>query len=366
MRIDIVISSLRCGGAERVASTLAGALAARDHAVRVITESTSDGDHYRLAAGVKRESLCTEWQTSGIAAKVATNLKRLARLRAVLLDTRPDCVVSMIDTTNVRTLLATAGTGLPVVVSERTDPRQHQLPSAWRHLRRLTYGRARSVVVQTESVAQWARGFLPPQQVWVIPNPLPELPTASGIARTSTVVTVGRMVESKGFDVLLRAFAASGIAERGWRLAMLGDGPERARLQKLADELAVQQSVDLPGTVLSTTPFLRSSSIFAMTSRYEGFPNALLEAMAAGLPCIAFDCPSGPSEMMQHGRTGLLLTLGDERGLVDALQALADDPGERDRLGEAARKDAENRYSQERIAVQWERVMERAARSQAS
>jgi glycosyltransferase involved in cell wall biosynthesis len=143
-----------------------------------------------------------------------------------------------------------------------------------------------------------------------------------------------------------------------WQLVILGEGPERASLQRQVEELGLQGSVLMPGVVRDPEQWLQHAELFVLSSRFEGFPNALLEAMQCGLPVAAFDCPSGPGEIVRHEQTGLLVPPGDTEALSAAISRLANDENLRRRLGSAAAADVATRFSLERISAMWEEMLE--------
>ena len=361
MKLALVISSLRGGGAERVLTTVAEELAASGHEVTVITESSAEHDHYRLGPGVCRIALDVEWETSTWARKLVANLRRLRRLRKGIVAVAAERVIVFGETTNLRTLLACLGTGVPVIVSERVDPRRYRIPRAWEWLRRRLYPHAAAVVVQTEAVAQWARSFVAPARVHVIPNPArvprPGAPRHHLLPSGKIVVAVGRLTEQKGFPLLIEAFARAGLRKDGWHLVILGEGPGRVAIEAQVRDLGLQDSVSLPGLVAAPEDWLHHADLFVLSSLFEGFPNALLEAMACGVAAIAFDCPSGPAEIIRHDQTGLLLPTSDVGALAAALRNLADDPQRRDRLARAAREDVTTRFALNTVMKQWQLVL---------
>ncbi len=160
MRLLLVISSLEPGGAERVLSTLANAWSERGHQVTLVTDGPTSADHYPLHPKVRRLSLNALSDSTGIFEKIGRNLVRLKRLRSALVDCAPDVVVAFGSTVNVRAVLACRSLGVPVLISERVDPREFPLPWAWRALRRLSYPMADLLVVQTRSVGEWAKHWI--------------------------------------------------------------------------------------------------------------------------------------------------------------------------------------------------------------
>jgi glycosyltransferase involved in cell wall biosynthesis len=191
----------------------------------------------------------------------------------------------------------------------------------------------------------------------VIPNPVPAAePSGPRDSAERLVLAIGRLEPQKGFDVLLRAFSTMSARHPDWRLAILGEGSSRAPLEALARELGIAARVVLPGRTPDPRPFLQSAAIFVLSSRFEGFPNALAEAMASGVAVIATDCPTGPRELVQPDASGLLVPTDDVAGMADALERLAADPGLRHRLGEAARE-AVRRYHPETVLREWDRLL---------
>lgn len=342
-------------------SILANGWAGLGHQVTVVTDSPVTTDHYKLAPTVQRISLDALSVSADLPEKIARNISRLRRLRSAFARVAPDAVVAFGSTVNVRALLSGAGLGIPILVSERTDPRECPLPWQWRLLRRASYPMAAAVVVQTQSVADWVSGWIKADRMRIIPNPVHQ-PSSAGVRPVAlddrpTVAAVGRLGREKGFDLLLDAYARSQLTAAGWRLVILGDGPERDSLRRRAEELGLKDAVLMPGVVKNPEQWLQHAELFVLPSRFEGFPNALLEAMQCGLPVAAFDCPSGPAEIVRHEQTGLLVPAGDVEALAAAIARLAGDEGLRRRLGREAAADVASRFSFQHIASMWEELL---------
>ncbi len=343
-------------------SELANAFAQREHAAGVLTLSSPNSGHYSLDERVQRMMLDVIWDSNSLWQSVAGNLRRIRMIRRAVQAFKPHVVVSFIDETNVRVLAALFGSGIPVIVSERIDPRRHQVGRLWDLARRLLYPFAAQVVVQTEGVASWAKQFVAAQRVCVLPNfvrALPEPPAFASRERQH-MLAVGRLDRQKGFDLLLRAFARCGLDRAGVRLTILGEGPERPRLRALATELGLADRVEMPGVVPDPERWMAQATVFVLPSRYEGFPNALLEAMAMGCPVIAADCDSGPREIVRHGENGWLVPAEDVEALARAMRQLFRDETLRARLGGAA-VTVRQRYAKEAIVTRWERLIEEVA-----
>ena len=317
MRLTLVIHSLDAGGSERVLSILANTWADTGHDVALITLG-SFPDFYTLDPRVTRQRLGLNAASRGLPSGAIRNIWRFSVLRKALRDSGPDVIVSFCDTTNVLTLIASEGLGTPVVVSERTDFQRHRIPRAWALLRWLVYRRAAALVVPSPSLCEPARRMFLVTRVSAIPNPVLPPRDASregdGKGAGRRVVAVGRLSPEKQFHLLLHAFARVAADLPDWSLTILGEGRARTELEDLAAELGIEGRVSMPGVVRDTGHTLRRPDLFVLTSRYEGFPNALLEAMAHGLSVVAFDCSASIRECLRDGTDGLLVPEGGRGG----------------------------------------------------
>ena len=366
MRLTLVIGGLRCGGAERVLSSLANGWRRDGHTVTLVTlQGGRESPFFPLDPGVSLTPLGVSRPSRHVLDAVATNVRCVRALRAAFRQSRPDVIVSFLTAANVLSLLAAAGLPAPVIVSERTHPALCPLPGVWRWLRKRIYPRARAVVVQTDRVAAWFPGWMR-SRVVVIPNPVAR-PNHSGARKAGpegrgAVLGVGRLTREKGFDLLIRAFAEATRPHDGWDLVVAGDGPERQALAGLAASCGVADRVRLIGRQADIRHTYAAADIFALPSRFEGFPNALLEAMAAGLPAVAADCLAGPREIICNERNGLLVKTENVKALALALSRLITDASLRQRLGaEAAR--VVDTYDAEAIRQRWNALMMKVAGS---
>ena len=354
-RITLVISSLGRGGAERVAVDLCDFLAKSGRDVSVLTLSGDDPDAYDLPASVHRRRIEIRQKARSRFQSIKFTIGHLMEMRRSILALKPDVVLSFIEQTNVRTIGCLIGTGIPVFVSERTHPGHHSIPRSWAALRRVVYQLASAVIVQNEDIADWFRKFVPTRRLLTIPNAI-RAPTFLGDHRgrlnEPIILGIGRLAQEKGFDLLLRAFSKAELAVDGWCIVILGEGEQREALSKLSRNLEVAKSVDMPGHVPNVSDWILRSSIFALPSRYEGFPNALLEAMQLGTACVSFDCPSGPGDLIEDGSNGLLVAPNDVDALSQALRKLALNQPLRDRLGREAAKVATT-FSMDRVYGLW-------------
>jgi len=346
------------GGAERVMAQLASAWAGRGDTVALITfTGPQPPPFYELHSGVVLRALDLERPSRSWLAAAAQNWRRLLLLRRALRDLAPEVVISFGEHTNVLCLLSAWGLRIPVVVSERIDIIAYRVPALWRFLRICTYPHAFRIVVQTR------RAFTDLPRNWrrkavVIPNPVAPPRTSEGSSPLPRplAVAIGRLVPQKGFDLLLQAFAALPPSANSWRLWIYGEGEQRASLEHLRRTLGLEDRVAFPGVCAHIGNALAQADLFVLSSRFEGFPNALAEAMAAGVACIATDCPSGPGELVQDRLNGRLVPCADISALSKAMSQLMSNPADRRILGECARAVA-LKFSLPTILGLWDRIL---------
>jgi glycosyltransferase involved in cell wall biosynthesis len=328
LRIAFVIPNLGPGGAERVASLLCNDWAGQGHAVTLLTfEEEGAEPFFPLQAQVAVRRLAASDVSRGWTERLSTNLSRISRLRSALKELRPDAVLAFMTEANVLALWASRGLQLPVVISERNQPDRPGLGVVHKIARRLTYPLASAIVVQTEGIAEWVESrFRVP--VHVIPNPVPRatIGAASTPAAQPLIVSVGRLTEQKGFDLLIESFAALANKHAGWRVIIYGEGPERASLARLVAARGLTQKVSLGGITKDISGALRQASLFVLASRYEGYPNALVEALASGLPIVATDCPGATAEILADGLNGMLVPPDNVPALTKALDTMMSSP----------------------------------------
>lgn len=206
----------------------------------------------------------------------------------------------------------------------------------------------RFVVLTQEDAKNW-REF---NHVIVIPNAKSFECQHPASLDNQVVLAVGRLTEQKGFDKLIQAWKIVSKEVKGWTLHIKGEGGLRDTLQKQIDDARLNESIFLDGISFSMKEQYRNASIFVMTSLYEGFGMALLEALTCGLPCIAFDCPCGPRDMISNDKNGFLVAESNIEEFADKLIYLMSHPEERKKMGKQAYLSSEN-FSTEKVMKQW-------------
>jgi glycosyltransferase involved in cell wall biosynthesis len=359
MNIVMLVSSMGSGGAERVASTLVNAWAKRgDTVTLVVTYSGRGTCFYPLADNVRLIYL------ADLAGRNRRGLRgyaaRFAALRAFIRSSRPDVVISFLTNVNVTAILASSGLHVPVIACEHNDPSADGRSRFWRLACRFVYPRASLVTLLTDNVVAPFRQMVPRMpRLAVMPNPLPdelfEQPRAHTPANgRKRLISVGRLHEQKQYDVLIAAFAALADAFRDWDLWIWGDGPERAKLEAQIKDAGLGARVFLPGKTASPWTEMAGAEIFALSSRFEGLPMALMEAMGLGVAAIAFDCRSGPRELTRDGSDGVLIPPGDVEAMVRGLRQLIADDALRVELGRKAAHSIRERYSVQAVLTLWD------------
>jgi GalNAc-alpha-(1->4)-GalNAc-alpha-(1->3)-diNAcBac-PP-undecaprenol alpha-1,4-N-acetyl-D-galactosaminyltransferase len=365
-RLTIVIHSLTGGGSEHAVAAMASHWADAGRDVTVVTLDSVENDQIAFSPKVERVGLGVMSDSTGIWSAIKANQWRVQTLRDAIVKSAPDRVISLTDRTNVLTLLAARGTDLRIIVSERTDIRHHRIGRVWEWLRKRTYPGACSIVVQTDAVRTVMKPIARNTPIHLIPNAV-LLPLAEGFASPifqelnlpddrKWFVAVGRLSYEKGFDRLIDAFAQAAEQCPAWNLLIIGDGSEKSKLQESAQLHGLRDRVHFPGWIESPWVAIPKTSIAVLPSRYEGFPTVLLEAMSRGLAPIAFDCESGPSEIITHNKDGLLIPQDDVASLSAAMQSLANDDAIRTSLATAAQS-VNDRFSPERVFTLWEAVL---------
>lgn len=351
--IALVVDSLKPGGSERVASEMANYWAGVGHRVSLITLK-KEPPFYGLKKGVGLEELDVASGSAHLLAGLYHTSRRIRALRDRLKRLNPDVVIGFFTDINVLLVLATRGLGMAVILTERNHPGLHHVPLRWKVMRRRVYPLADCLVVQTAGAARWFSHYRVRKAV--IPNPVRQVKATADLSKPY-ILAVGRLTWQKGFDLLLKAYARSGLYPR-WSLVVVGEGGERKNLEKLASRLGVASGVHMPGLVKNIDHYLGQASFFVLSSRYEGFPNALAEAMSAGLPPVAFDCPYGPAEMIDHRTNGFLVTPGDVESLARNMIDMAGNPGMAKEMGQQAAASVRSRQNPKNIMKQWDELTE--------
>ena len=356
-----MVSSLRGGGAERVAVSLCTYWADNGHKVVLATFSSDADDEYKPESSIQRIAMDIESVSKGILSGLFTNIDRVRKIRSLVSRLRPERIVCFNTTSSVLALIAVAWSGTPVFVAERNYPEFSASSRLWRVLRRVIYPSAEAVFVQTRQGRDWFKDNTKVTKIHVVPNaislPLPVLepiidPGSLLSGDDNLILAVGKIQKQKGFEDLLYAFADSVAVDKGWVLAIVGSGNHNA-LAELAVRLEIEHQVLFPGRAGNIGDWYNRADIFVLSSKYEGFPNVLLEAMASGCACISINCLSGPSDIISNKINGILVEPNDHSGFVAALDLLVCDRALRQQYTEIA-VETRMAFSSEKVFPMWD------------
>ncbi|MDB4165545.1 glycosyltransferase family 4 protein [Gammaproteobacteria bacterium] len=285
---------------------------------------------------------------------------RLLALKNFIIDEKFDVAVSFITNVNVAAIIAGLLAKVPIIVCERSDPFVIPISRFWRILRALTYPFSQHVIIQTsELLEKFKRSNVTyKNKLTVIPNSIPSvfLKDPLIISSSRRILAVGRLSKEKQFDHLIIAFSEI-LCSENWIVEIFGEGEERENLQRLIESLGLSRQIFLRGATLNIENIYKTGDIFCLTSKYEGFPNALLEAMVSGCAVVCYASPCGPSEMLDNGENGILINLNDIRALSDGIEKLMLDDSLRQELGERSSRFVRENYNAEVVLRKWHAVL---------
>ena len=349
-KILAVIPSLPFGGAERVLSLLTREWETHHDVVVVVFDGSNAA--YRCGGRIVDLRLpAPANRREALRVAVAS----VVHLFAVFRRERPDRIIAFMEPANFPAAVAAAFAGQRrrLTVSVRIDP--SMLSRFRRILIPWLYRIAERVTAPSQGVAaHLIRMGLPATKVSAIPNPVVPSPAPKGRPRSPLgspfVLGIGRLHPQKGFDRLLAAF--SEIARPRLHLVILGEGRQRAHLLSLSRSLGVARRLHLPGAVDDVSAWYQNAECFVLSSRHEGWPNVIMEAMSHGCPVVSFRCNYGPSEMIDHYRNGILVPQGHVPMLAHAIEQVIDDRRLRRRFVAEGRRRAAL-FAVHRIADAW-------------
>lgn len=352
MKLFFYIDCMRMGGANRVMANLTDYFANSGYDVVLVNDIASgQGEsEYSVNPLVNRVVLDVHGST-----KTFSNLKRIAKLRELIKAEKPDSVVSFMGPPNIRMLLASAFLKCRTVVSVRNDPtKEYGVGWIKRLIANVVFLLADGCVFQTEEAAlyfnRWVR-----RKSKVIVNPVNE--SFFGVKRSDTprnIVSVGRFYPQKNHKVLIDAFAKIADEFPEENLIIYGEGSLREEMEKQIADLQLTNRIFLPGSTSCVPEVLSEAKLFVLSSDFEGMPNALMEAMAVGVPVISTDCPcGGPRSLVESESQGQLVPCGDAVALSNCMKAILSSQKLQQELSIGAKKRAYD-FLPERVFRQWE------------
>ncbi len=334
----IFIPTLTSGGAERVASLLANHWSCYPGTSVTILLLFDVELFYPIDSKVELSNLGLQPRLGAIQ-RTWSLIKAIFSLRRAIKAANPDFVLSFMNKYNVFCLASLLKTSIPVIVSERDSPLEPNRELNWK-LRKILYPYAAGIIAQTGEGKRYLIEKIGRNNIAVIYNPIRIKKRQRPIKkREKFVLNVGRLVEKKGHEDLLRVFAKLDAVD--WHLVICGDGPLRESLKTIANSLSINERTHFMGTVKDVDSWYARAGIFAFTSYFEGFPNALAEAMVAGVPSVSYNCPTGPSELIQHQDNGYLVEVGNIDMMASYLKNLINNSDLSEKISQNAIKVAD-------------------------
>ncbi|MFW8744744.1 glycosyltransferase family 4 protein [Mesorhizobium japonicum] len=364
MKLCFVIKSLYCiaGGAERVICEISSEMCARGHDVVLVTcDHPGQDPFFNLDHRVQRINLGLG--DPGAFSNLWVTLSRMKALRQIVMENRPDVVIGFMHSIFVPLGFSLIGTQVPLIGSEHTVPEYYRKRPLEKILLVLVAPFVSRVTVLSESIKKRYPTILQRKMI-AISNPLRAARTQSRDENENdrfTLLSIGRLDEGKNHQALIRAFAKIASEFPMWDLEIIGEGILRPNLELLVESLNIGSRVRMPGAIRLIESAYQNADLFVIPSHYEAFGLVTAEAMTYGLPVVGFsDCP-GTNELIESGKTGILVDQGHdpEGSLADALRMLLENPDLRRKLGSAARESIEGRFSIEHASDQWEKLFVR-------
>ena len=350
----VVHSLAKMGGAEKVLVMLANYFASSGHTVSILTLSDQESI-FELHYAIEVIPYHPFAQKKG---KIRGTIAQVRFIYDTLILQKPDVVIAFMNATNILTTIAARLVKTPVIISEHTnyeygftDTRNTFSALIWKVLRRVIYPFADYLTILTER-DKVKYSYM--KALAVLPNPLVLSDKHLSLQREKIILGVGRLSYVKGFDMLVDAFAK--VEAPDWRLVITGEGDEREALESKIREYGLEDRVVLTGFVQDMEYYYKRASIYVLSSRAEGFPGGLCEAMGYGCAVVAFDCPTGPAEIIRSDIDGILVEPENVDALREQIALLIQNEEQRKLLGENAREISE-RLDIKVIAVQWERLI---------
>lgn len=353
MKIMFCIGSMAQGGAERVIANLSNELVKKNDVS--IVSTVVGKPFYTIDKKINYYTLDTENLKENL---ICRTIRRTRKLRKIIKEERPDIAISFLPEPTFRLLIAKFFLRIKTIISVRNDPNILYNSFVKKIIVKLLYPTSDGYVFQTDDAKKWF-----PKKIQsvakVIPNPINEnfiCKPYEGI-RENSIVCVARLVKQKNHKMLINAFKDIAKVHPEYTLKLFGDGPCKEELMEQVKQLELQSKVKFMGEVHNIKEEIYRSSIFVLPSDYEGMPNALMEAMALGVPCISTDCPiGGPKFLINNKENGLLFDVGDKKGLVDSIKYIIENDDFAKKIGNKANKICST-LSPDKINLQWEKYI---------
>lgn len=352
MKLLFLVDSLSHGGAGKVVTILSDVFQRRGNDVKnvAVFHSSLDGHDYSNNENVESIFMLNEERER------ITFIRRIMRIRRIIKEKSPDIVIAFTNEIAEYTIIAAFGIRCKVFVSERVDPHVSPENRLLRLIRNPLYFFADGVICQTEEMLGYFPKYVQ-RKGTVIVNPISEeLLSKEAISKEKTVISVGRLCEQKDYITAIDAFGLFSVSHCDYIYKIFGAGPLREDLASYIEQKGLKDKIKLCGHCMDIDEEVVKASMFVMSSLYEGLSNALIEAMALGVPCISTDHPIGDAKMLLSNDCGILVPVNDSSSLASAMSTIADDALLAKRISLNARVKCEA-FTVNNVMMKWEQFI---------
>lgn len=355
-KIGFVIGTLSSGGAERVISTLSNEMIERfDITIITLVKSSP---FYALDDRIKLVYCFEEIdQPKSMFDSIRLNYNLTRRISQLAKKEGINILIGFITSANIITAIAAKINRIPCIISERNNPLMNEVPKFWVILRGIVYPMANTLVLQTKGVKRIYEKKIKSHKLSILPNPISADLTKlrdNSIKKENIILSVGRLDKNKAHEQLITAFHT--IRPEGWKVQIIGDGVKKQELLDLISSYNLGDKIEIISKVKNIHKYYNEASVFVFTSKTEGFPNALLEALHFGLPCISTNCNFGPSDLIEDGVNGNLIPVNNLEALTTKLSNLLSDKDLQKQFSIKGKQSTE-KYISKNVVAQWEALI---------
>ena len=356
-KIILVISSIEKGGTQKNIIDLFNYWKKRGHDLKFITFD-KNADTVNLVKKKNFINLNLKKNSNNFFQSIFNNLSRIYQLRKIFKKSQNNHIVSFISTTNILTIIANIGLKNKVIVCERNDIEFQKIPKAWRILRKIFYRFADIITANSLKSCKYLQKFISKRKIFFIQNHIFFKKKGSNLKKRKIILAIGRLHYQKGFDVLIEAFYFSKLYIKGWKLVILGEGPERKQLEYKVKKLKINNNVFFKGFV-NPKNWYRRSRLFVLSSRFEGTPNVFLEAISMGLPTIITNNCSGALYYVKDKISTLVVKSENINELSNAMIKLAENKKLQKKIITEGLKKASILANSKKIFNKWDLILKK-------
>jgi glycosyltransferase involved in cell wall biosynthesis len=363
MKILIILPIIADGGMERVMLSLCNAFQEDGHVVTLLIGQYSG--FYPLPENIQaiRNDILLKISTTRWNGLI-NNVRRITFIQKTIKNVQPDFVISPLSGTTITTIIASIGIKNHIIGMEHGNPQKSPISPLWQKFQRLFYPKLDALISVSKEVDQ-CFSWLPNDKRYVINNAVTSItdkqlsePPLNIVLKKKSLIAMGRLSYEKGFDLLIDAYSLIASELQEYQLVIIGDGPEKTSLLRQISDKRLDETIILAGRLSNPFSTLKEAELFILPSRTEGFPMALLEALSLGIPAIAFDCPSGPNEIIIDGFNGRLVPTENIPKLAETIFSTLIDKEALAHLAINTRQSVES-FTSQSITQQWNILLNR-------